>query len=91
MIQVPPLNSHGKVHTFHRLTVGHKMPATYWIKNKMLLYNGTLRHIIVFFQILYFLEKFVNVECLNKKKGKHTVKKQKKNVFKSHFGITFVT
>lgn len=47
----------------------------------MLLDNGTLRHIIVFFQILYFLEKFVNVECLNKKRGKHTVKKEGKKKF----------
>lgn len=49
------------------------MPATYQIKNKMLLVNGTVRHIIVFYGFTFSgkVRVTVNVECLNKnKKGK---------------------
>ena len=47
--QVIPWDPCGKVHTFHRLIAQHKAPATYQIKNKMSLVNGTVRHIIVFY------------------------------------------
>lgn len=91
-----PWDPCGKVHTSH-LTVRHKMPDTYQIKNKMSLINETVRHIIVFYGFTFFLKSLSYFKCkcrmLNKKtKNKDTIKKRKrkkkrKNSFQKSFWI----